>query len=100
MGRKDSTLNTCLRRDGSKLDGTFAMKGRPGPLSGSVEGNHVSFTVEGKKGTVSFQGTVDGNKMSGTQDKGVRGVPLDNRQRPTHEPMCEFMKDHSISAIL
>lgn len=67
-GDRDGTL--AIRQDGSKLDGTFDMKGRSGPLSGSVEGNHISFTTEGTKGTVSFQGTVDGNKMSGTTKQG------------------------------
>jgi len=67
-GDRDGTL--AIRQDGSKLDGTFDMKGKSGPLSGKVDGNRVSFLAEGKKGTVTFQGTVDGNSMSGTTKQG------------------------------
>jgi hypothetical protein len=68
--RGDHGGTLAIRQDGSKLDGTFDMKGKSGPLSGKVDGNRVSFSAEGNKGTVTFQGTVDGNTMSGTTKQG------------------------------
>jgi hypothetical protein len=46
------------------------------PLSGSVAGNNVSFSVQiqARPMTLAFTGTIDGDKMSGTfQPQGGRG---------------------------
>jgi hypothetical protein len=59
-----------LQQDGSKLSGTFQGPRGSSPLTGSVDGNNISFNVQmqGRRGamTLAFTGTVDGNKMSGT----------------------------------
>lgn len=72
QGRKKSrqaTLN--IQQDGSKLAGTCVERGGSEPLSGSVQGNQVSISVDGEKRSISFTGTVDGKRMSGTTGDGV-----------------------------
>jgi hypothetical protein len=66
-----------LQQDGSKLSGTFQGPRGSSPLTGSVDGNNISFNVQmqGRRGamTLAFTGTIDGNKMSGTiQPQGGR----------------------------
>ncbi len=65
-----------IKQDGSKLSGTFTGQRGSTSLKGSINGNHVSFTIQaGREPT--FSGTLDGNKMSGmigqggTTDKGA-----------------------------
>lgn len=69
-GDREGTLE--IQQDGSKLRGTFDMEGSPTPVSGNIQGNKVSLTATGgkKKKSLSFNGTVDGNKMSGTTQQG------------------------------
>lgn len=67
-GDREATFE--IQQDGTKLTGTFDMEGRPTPVSGSIRGSKVSFTAAGKKKSISFNGTVDGNKMSGTTQQG------------------------------
>jgi hypothetical protein len=57
-----------VQQDGSKLSGTFQDSGGSSPLTGSVAGNNVSFSVQiqGRPMTLAFTGTIDGDKMSGT----------------------------------
>jgi hypothetical protein len=71
QGRDGSQQATMqIQQDGSKLSGTFQGARGSSPLSGSVDGNNISFNVQmqGRRGamTLAFTGTVDGNKMSGT----------------------------------
>jgi hypothetical protein len=67
-GTQQATIQ--IQQDGSKLSGTFQGPRGSSPLSGSVDGNNISFNVQmqGHRGTMTlaFTGTIDGNKMSGT----------------------------------
>ncbi|UWZ82827.1 hypothetical protein [Occallatibacter riparius] len=59
-----------LRQDDNKLSGSFE-GGRGGaPLTGSLSGNHVSFTVKMPRRKVEFTGTVEGDKMTGSTKEG------------------------------
>lgn len=67
-GAQQATMQ--LQQDGSKLSGTFQGPHGSSPLTGSVDGNNISFNVQmqGRRGamTLAFTGTIDGNKMTGT----------------------------------
>ena len=63
-------MNAAMRvnQDGTKIDGTGDTD-HTGPLSlsGAVDGNRISFSVEMPGGQkITFSGIVEGNKMSGT----------------------------------
>jgi hypothetical protein len=64
-GSQQATID--IRQDGSNLTGTFQDSGGSYPLTGSVAGNNVSFSVQiqGRR-PLPFMGTIDGDKMSGT----------------------------------
>jgi hypothetical protein len=69
QGRSGSQQGTMqVQQDGSKLSGTFQDSGGSSPVTGSVAGNNVSFSVQiqGRPVTLAFTGTIDGDKMSGT----------------------------------
>ena len=59
----------ALRQEGNKLTGTFETE-HTGKLAlnGTVDGEKVMFTIEvpGGQMTISFEGTRDGDKLSGT----------------------------------
>jgi len=58
-----------IQQDGSALSGTFQDSSGSSQLTGSTDGNNVSFgvQVQGRRTmTLTFTGTVDGDKMSGT----------------------------------
>jgi hypothetical protein len=59
-----------IQQSGSTLSGTF--KGDRGsfPLTGSLQANRVSLTVNAPGREASFTGTVDGNRMSGATKRG------------------------------
>lgn len=59
-----------IQQSGSTLSGKFQGMRGSGALSGSVQGSQVSLTVKGHGREISFSGTVDGNKMSGTDAQG------------------------------
>jgi len=66
-GSQQATIQ--IQQDGSKLSGTFQGPRGSSPLTGSVDGNNVSFSVQmqGRRTmTLAFTGTVDSDKMSGT----------------------------------
>lgn len=65
-GSQQATMQ--IQQDGSKLSGTFQDSGGSSPLTGSVAGNNVSFSVQiqGRPMTLAFTGTIDGDKMNGT----------------------------------
>jgi hypothetical protein len=72
QGRKKSrqaTLN--IQQDGAKLAGTCEERGGSEPLSGTVQGNQISISVDEEKRSFSFTGTVEGKRMSGTTSDGV-----------------------------
>jgi hypothetical protein len=65
-GTQQATMQ--IQQDGSKLSGTFQDSGGSSPVTGSLAGNNVSFSVQiqGRPMTLAFTGTIDGDKMSGT----------------------------------
>lgn len=71
-GRNGGTMteNLTLKQDGTKLTGTI--KGRRGdePVTGTVSGNDVDFTVAistpNGKFNLEYKGTADGDAMKGT----------------------------------
>ena len=65
---KQGTLQ--LTQDGSSLSGTFQGPRASAPLTGSIQGNQISLTAKAHGREVSFTGTVDGSKMSGTTGQG------------------------------
>jgi hypothetical protein len=77
QGRHGSQQGTMqIQQDGSKLSGTFQDSGGSSPVTGSIAGNNVSFSVQiqGRPMTLAFTGTIDGDKMSGTfQPQGGSG---------------------------
>ena len=58
-----------LKQDGEKLTGTYRGRYGASPLEGGIKENKIGFTVtlnaEGQETTGEFEGTVDGDKMSG-----------------------------------
>jgi hypothetical protein len=74
-GAKQATLQ--LQQDGSKLTGTMDGDRGSVPVTGTVNGNNVSFSTQsqGQRGfTLVYTGTVDGDKMTGTsQPQGGQG---------------------------
>jgi hypothetical protein len=70
QGRSGSEQATIqIQQDGSALSGTFQDSRGSSQLTGSVQGNNVSFSVQvqGRRTmTLAFTGTIDGDKMSGT----------------------------------
>jgi hypothetical protein len=76
QGRRGTMQATLtIQQDGTKLSGTLAGLGRmrngSSPLTGSMEGNNVSFSVTGGRMPLTFKGTLDGDKMSGTMQQGT-----------------------------
>src|SRR6202790_3455384 len=73
-GPQQATMQ--IQQDGSKLSGTFQDSGGSSPVTGSIAGNSVSFSVQvqGRPMTLAFTGTIDGDEMSGTfQSQGGSG---------------------------
>jgi hypothetical protein len=78
QGRDGSQQATIqIQEDGSRLSGTFQGPRGSSALTGSIDGNNVSFSVQmqGRRSiTLAFTGTIDGDKMSGTlQPQGGSG---------------------------
>lgn len=71
-GPMQATLT--LQQNGTKVSGTLAGLGRmrngSSPLTGSIQGSNVSFSVTGGRMPITFEGTVDDDKMSGTTQQG------------------------------
>lgn len=68
-GQRDVTMQ--IRQDGNKLSGTLQGNRGSAPLKGSLSGNQVSINVKTRKHKASFTGTVNGDKMSGTTEQGA-----------------------------
>jgi len=75
LGTEKCSLD--LQQDSAKLKGTFQDQRGSSALTGSVEGNKISFDVDfkgPKPFTTRFTGTVDGDKITGTsQAVGIGG---------------------------
>jgi hypothetical protein len=65
---KEGTLQ--IQQSGSQLSGNFTGQRGTFPLSGTLQGTQVSITVKAYGRKISFAGTVDGDKMSGTTEAG------------------------------
>jgi hypothetical protein len=81
-GSQQATIQ--IQQDGSKLSGTFQGPLGSSPLAGSVDGNNVSFSVQmqGRRTiTLTFTGTIDGDKMSGTLQPQGGGGGREGRER-------------------
>jgi hypothetical protein len=59
-----------IAQDGSSLRGTFQAPRGSAKLTGSVQGRQVSIDVKARGRQISFTGTLDGDKMSGTTAQG------------------------------
>jgi hypothetical protein len=68
-GQRQVTMQ--VKQDGSKLSGSIEGERGSTPLKGSLQGNRVSFSLKMRKRQVSFSGTVNGDKMSGTTEEGA-----------------------------
>jgi hypothetical protein len=73
QGRRGNEQGTLkIQQDGSKLSGTFDGPRGSSALSGSVQGNQVTFSVQmnGRRTvTLVYSGTLDGDKMSGAMQR-------------------------------
>jgi hypothetical protein len=65
---KSGTLD--IHQSGGKLSGNFTGERGTFPLQGTLEGNQISITVKAYGRKISFTGTLDGDKMSGTTEQG------------------------------
>jgi len=74
-GAKQGALQ--LQQDGSKLTGTMDGERGSVPLTGTVNGNNISFSTQSqgrRTFTMVYSGTIDGDKMTGTsQPQGGQG---------------------------
>jgi hypothetical protein len=59
-----------IQQHGTKLSGSFEAKRGSAPLTGTLQGKEVSLRVKARKRQISFTGTVDGDKMTGTTEQG------------------------------
>ena len=65
------TSALTFEQDGENLKGTLAgQQGEPAPLTGTIKGNKIAFTVKRQtprgEFTVEYTGTVEGDAMKGT----------------------------------
>lgn len=60
-----------ITQKGSKLSGTFQGERGSVPVEGTLDGHQISLTVKLPRRQLSFTGTVNGDKMSGTTERGV-----------------------------
>lgn len=60
-----------IKQKGNKLSGDFEGARGSVPLKGTLDGEQVSVTVKLPRRKLTFAGTVDGDKMSGTTERGV-----------------------------
>jgi hypothetical protein len=72
-GRRGQTRQISLEigQQGATLSGSYAAPRRTGKLQGSVQGNRVSFELEGRFKSAKFTGTAAGNTLQVHTAKGV-----------------------------
>jgi hypothetical protein len=68
--QRQSTMQ--LKQDGTKLSGKLSGERGATSVTGSIQGNQVSFSVKLRRRQVSFTGTLAGDKMSGTTEQGAQ----------------------------
>lgn len=67
--QRQATLQ--LKQNGDKLTGTFEGERGSAAVKGNVKGSDISFEVKMPRRKVSFSGKVDGSQMSGTTERGT-----------------------------
>ena len=69
-----TTSAATYKQEGEKLTGTHVGQMGELPLSGTVKGNDITFTIaiemEGQKLTLTYAGKVEGDTIKGTVDLG------------------------------
>src|SRR5277367_5415258 len=55
-----------FKQEGEKLSGMYHGRFGDLPLTGTVKGNQIQFSIEDKQGTAVYQGTLSGDTMKGT----------------------------------
>ncbi|WP_446743077.1 hypothetical protein [Silvibacterium acidisoli] len=65
---KQATL--AIEQDGAKLSGSFKGQRGSAALSGSLQGNQVSLSINAHGHQIELNGTLDGDKMSGSSGNG------------------------------
>jgi hypothetical protein len=73
-----TTSTATYKQEDEKLTGTHVGQMGELPLSGSVKGNDISYTItidaEGQKFVLTYTGKVDGDTIKGTVDFGGMGA--------------------------
>lgn len=62
-GGETRQISLDIDQQGSTLSGSYSGGRRSGQLQGSVQGTQVSLELAGKRKSVSFTGTTDGNTL-------------------------------------
>lgn len=72
-GRRGQTrqISLDIGQQGTTLTGSYSAPRRAGKLQGSVQGNQVSFELEGGLRSAKLTGTADGNTLQVHTAKGV-----------------------------
>jgi hypothetical protein len=74
----NATSAATYKQEGEKLTGTHDGQMGELPLSGTVKGNDIAFTItidaEGQKFILTYTGKVDGDTIKGTVDFGGMGT--------------------------
>lgn len=83
-GKRDSTL--ALKQDGEKLTGTMSSQFGDAPLTGTVKGNDVTFSItrefNGQSMKLDYTAKVDGTKLNGTLKFGDNdGIPFTGEKK-------------------
>ncbi|HEX9701034.1 MAG TPA: hypothetical protein VGD06_16400 [Acidobacteriota bacterium] len=91
IGDNERTLMLDLTQDGTNITGTSQAEGQeePSPVTGTIEGNNITLNISGGlggrggrgagrrggggRGPTAWEGTVDGDTMSGTRSMRGRG---------------------------
>jgi hypothetical protein len=87
IGDNERTIMLDLTQDGTDITGTSQAEGQeePSPLTGTIEGDNITLNISGGfgrggrggrgggRGPTAWQGTVDGDTMSGTRSMRGRG---------------------------
>jgi hypothetical protein len=87
IGDTERTIMLDLAQDGTNITGTSQAEGQeePSPLTGTIEGDNITLNISGGfgrggrggrgggRGPTAWQGTVDGDTMSGTRSMRGRG---------------------------
>jgi len=65
-----------VKQDGNKLSGKFEGERGSAALTGNLQGTQISLNLKMRGQQVTFTGTVDGDKMSGTTERGAQWTAM------------------------